>query len=74
MYDPKEVMTNEDFEKLEVLVWNMNNTLQYLVNHSDELKIGEKNPRQLALIYEMLEMVPTYLNGDGEEVDNENSG
>jgi len=67
MFDPKDIMTEVGMREWDVHLFNMEKALFYLTEHADDLHIGCHDDRQIALLYELQDMLDVYRKGDGEK-------
>ncbi len=71
MLDPKEILTEVGMRRYTNHLCNIEEALNYIINHADDLHIGALDSKQEQTIYDMMKMVegPTalLLVGDDEE-------
>lgn len=70
MRDPKKVLTEEGFRKLQAHLVNIEEGLFFITNHADDLHIGAMDEgKALDTLYDMQELIESkhLETGDGEE-------
>lgn len=71
MYDPKSVLTVEGYETYINHVLNMRNAVDFIVNHYDDLHIGEHRSERTKIIEDFVfsfgDLKEMLINGDGEK-------
>lgn len=70
MYNPKKVFTPEGYTNYLAHIQNMENALEYIMNHADDLHLGMKDARQYDKLHDMygcfFDLKDALLHGDGE--------
>ena len=70
MYNPKDILTEDGYERYKAHLFNIEEGLFYIMNHADDLHIGAmKGAQEDAIVdfyYKFQEIKQTLLKGDGE--------
>lgn len=73
MYNPKDILTEDGFKRLERHVGNIEEGLFFIMNHASDLHIGCLDEKQIEALHEVYRMTsgfqPLLLTGDGETDD-----
>lgn len=71
MYNPKDILTEEGYERYCAHLHNIEEGLFYIMNHADDLHIGAmgegKEDAILDMYYKFEEIKPILKKGDGEK-------
>lgn len=71
MYNPKNILTKDGYEKYKAHLFNLEEALFYVFNHADDLHIGAlsqgKEDAILDFYYKFEEIKEILQNGDGEK-------
>ena len=71
MYDPKDILTEDGYERYMAHLRNMGDALDYINGHYDDLHIGALDDSQHSMWHDMCSnfrrLLPVLKKGDGEK-------